>query len=178
MAHRSGEGIEEALQHIRAKSAVVAHGVAQPPRQGAHPLADRNFGKDLVDQVGGDIIHPAAETRRAEAAAFAGECGHDLVAAPGASEVDEAVLEEAALEVGLELTNHEAREASVGFGLLEEPRPMGLHHPMQAGLFRTPPRVAVRARGLGAGERQGGDGHDRAEASAIVPAPDVSTPRG
>ena len=59
MAHRSGEGIEEALQHIRAKSAVVAHGVAQPPRQGAHPLADRNFGKDLVHQVGGDIIHPA-----------------------------------------------------------------------------------------------------------------------
>ena len=177
MAHRPGEGVEEDLQDVGAKSAVVPHGGAQAPRQGAHPLADRHLGKDLVDQVGGDIIHSPAETRRAETAAFTAERGHDLVAAPSASELDEAMLEEAALEVGLELTDDKPRQASVGFGLLEEPGPVGFHHPMQAGLFRTTTRVAVRADGLGAGERPGVAGHEGPEASPIVPAPGVSRPR-
>ena len=143
MAHRTGEGVEEDLQDIRAKGSVVSHGGAQPPRKGGHPLADRNFGKDLVHQVGGDIIHPPAETRGAETAAFTAEGHHELVAAPGASEVNEAMLEEAALEVGLELTDDEAREASAGFGLLEEPAANG-PSPPDAG--RSVPDAAARSR--------------------------------
>jgi hypothetical protein len=82
-------------------------------REGEHPLAVGDVGKNLVDEVRGEVGHASAATGRAEATSFARE-GDELVRlAAGAPHAREAEGEQATGEVALELAAHEARQAVV-----------------------------------------------------------------
>jgi len=140
---RAGERADERAQDVGAELAVVAEYGAQVPRKGAHPLADRDLGQDLVDEVGGDVGHAAPEAGGAEAATSTGERDHELVAAARARELHEAVLEEATAQVLVELTHDEGGEAALFLGALEEARPVLADELVQQRLLGATALVAV-----------------------------------
>ena len=59
---RASQRADEHREHIGAEPTVVAHRVAQPPRQRADPLPDRDLGQHLVDEMSRDVGHASAET--------------------------------------------------------------------------------------------------------------------
>ncbi len=106
----------------------VPERVAHPPREGADPLADRDLRQDLVHQVRRHVRHPPSQARRAKSTAFAAECAHDVVPAPVARKVHQAMLEDAAPKVLLELPLHEPRQAApLLVGLRDKARPVLAH---------------------------------------------------
>jgi hypothetical protein len=140
----------ERAEHVRAQLAIVAQGAAKSPRERADPLTDRNLWEDEVHQVRGDIRHTSTQARRTKAATLAGETHDHLVATSAARELDEAVLQNPASQVRVELFLDELRQTALGFGALAESRPVLAHQRMQERVFRTPRRVAIAARLLGA----------------------------
>lgn len=76
---------------------------AQRVGEGQHPLANRLLGKDMIDQMRGALDHPPSATRGAEPAALTAEGNQVLVAASVAIDAQKAVLEQAALQVVIEL---------------------------------------------------------------------------
>jgi hypothetical protein len=143
-AQRARERTDEGVEHVGAQAPVVREWVAQGPRQRAHPLANGHFGQDRVDEVRREVAHSAPETRRTEAAALAREGDKHLVAAAAAGELDTAVLEQAAAQVLLEVADHEARQAALLLGALDEPRPVLAHQRVQQRLLRASPHIPVR----------------------------------
>jgi hypothetical protein len=100
---RATQRDDERGEHVGAQLPVVAHRVAQPPRQRADPLTNRDLREHLVDEVGRDVSHTPTRAWRAESAFFA-RMRHDRrLAAAAASKVGEAMLEDAAAQVCLEL---------------------------------------------------------------------------
>jgi len=87
-------------------------------------------------------LHPAGGARRADAAALAAERDQQFVAASRATHAGEAVGEDAAAQVALELGDHEARQ---GTAVLLEPRQEGLevlpHGRVQDRLLRLAPAI-------------------------------------
>ena len=76
---------------------------AKRDRKREHPLPHRHPGDDVIDQVGGGLRHAPGATARAEAATLATE-GHELfMGTVGATQAQEAVGQDAALEKGIEL---------------------------------------------------------------------------
>ncbi len=67
-------------------------------------------GDDSVDQMGGGIRHAPSAARGAEGPALTRERDHSIVAAVVATDADETVGKNAALEVGPELALDEARD--------------------------------------------------------------------
>jgi hypothetical protein len=106
------------------------------PRERAHPLPDRDLGQYVVHQVRGDVRHPSSEARGAEAAP-AGETHHHLVTASAARELNEAVLQNPASQVRVELFLHELRQTAVRFGARLETWPVLAHQRMQERVFRS-----------------------------------------
>ncbi|MFT5357825.1 MAG: hypothetical protein ACI9KE_005062 [Polyangiales bacterium] len=113
-------------------------------------MTDRDRGHRRIDKVRGDIRHAAAQTRRTKAATLAGEAHHYLMTASAARELDEAVLQNPATQIRIELFLHELRQTALGFGALAESRPVIAHQRMQERVFGTSRRVAIGARLLGA----------------------------
>ena len=64
-----------------------------------HPLAERDPGQDLVDQVGGGLDHAARRARGTDIAALATEGDQEVVAAAGAVDAGEPVGQDAALQI-------------------------------------------------------------------------------
>ena len=92
----------------------------------------------MSDQVGSGLDHPACPTRGAETAALAAECNEMLVAAGIALNAQEAMLEEAALQVVVELPLDERGErAALGFESSEELWAVGLDDRIEWCLFST-----------------------------------------
>ena len=90
----------------------------------------------MVDQVGRRLGHAPGSARRTKPTALAAE-GHQLVvAAVTATQAQEAVGQDAALQEGVELVLHKLRQvgAGCGLGLLEESRGVLPHQAVQRGL--------------------------------------------
>ena len=151
-AQRAGEGADEGVEHVGAEPPVVRERVAQAPRERADPLADRHLRQHLLHQVRRDVRHPPAEARGTEFAAITTQRAHDVVATPGAGEVHEPVLEQAAAQVGIELPHHELRQAAaLLLGPLQEARPVLAHERVEPRLFWPSARVAVPTSGCAHG---------------------------
>ena len=97
----------ETLAYRAEQRPVVAQPHRQRPGKREHPLPPRHRGKAMLDQQGGGLAHPAAHTRRTDAAALAGEGDPEAVATALALGDEEAVLEVAAGEQRLELITDE-----------------------------------------------------------------------
>jgi len=74
----AGVGVTESpyrsgRHRVRAEPPVEPEHGTDPPRHRADPLAHGRLGEDPLLEVHGQIGHAAAETRGAEASAFAGE---------------------------------------------------------------------------------------------------------
>ena len=81
----------------------------------ADPLAKRDCRKDRVAQVGGRVCHSTCRTGRTDAAVFAGKCNEQLVAAGRAADAGEAVFQNTAAQVALELALNEVRSSPLGY---------------------------------------------------------------
>ena len=92
----------------------------------------------MIDEVCSRLDHPAGTARGAKAAAFAGEGNEVLVAAGVALDAQEAVFEQTALQVIVELPLDECRERSAfGFEPGEKPGEVSLDDSVERCLFRT-----------------------------------------
>jgi hypothetical protein len=116
------------------------------PREAQDPLPDGNLGEDPVHEIGRRVGHPPAHAGRTEPATFAGE-GDDLVmpairtAHPG-----EAVGQNSAVEIALELLPDISRQsfATAPEGRnLQEGRQVLLDHLVEDRLLRTPSPVRL-----------------------------------
>jgi len=130
-AERGADGAPQDAEHVAGEARVVGQEGADPLRQGAHPLAERQRRQDVVAEVGGHLHDAARVAGGADAAALAGEGDEPLGGARVAADAGEAVGKDAAAEIGAEVGLHPARHAvAVGIGLggvgqegLEETRP-------------------------------------------------------
>lgn len=83
---------------------------AQPFGHRADPLAKWDCREDMVPQVSSRVCHPTRRTGRTDAAVFAGKGDEQLVAAARAADAGEAVFQDAAAQVALELALNEGRQ--------------------------------------------------------------------
>jgi len=63
----------------------------------------------VLEQVRRRVVHAAAQAGGAKSSAFAGETDHQLVATAATLHLYQPVLEDAAAQVLVEVTHHEAR---------------------------------------------------------------------
>jgi hypothetical protein len=131
-------GAHEHGQHGAAETMIVGDPIAQPVRQGQHPLADGQPAEDAVDEVGGERTHPSPAAGRAEAASLAGERDQNLTLATGAAKARKAARHHAAGEKLAQLPFHEARQALTAAAqsrLGEKRLEVLAHHLMQDGFL-------------------------------------------
>lgn len=105
----------------------------------------------MIDQVGGRLDHPTGATRGAESASLAGEGDQVFVAASVALNAQEAVLEEVAFQVVVELPPDECgQRTAFGFESGEKLRVVSLDDSVEWRLFWAVALVdiAVGAAGL------------------------------
>jgi len=139
--------LDEGAHHRGAQRAVVTDGHPQRPGQRADPLPERHLGQHTLAQVAGRIGHAPAEARRTEAALLAGKGHQPLEPTRRTPEAQQAMLENAAAQVGLHLPMHEARQRpALRLGLLDEGRPVLGHHLVEHRPLGAPPLVRGRAR--------------------------------
>jgi hypothetical protein len=91
------------MQGARDQRGVAREQKASPARQREHPLTHRNARQHAIDQVSGSALHPSRRAGRTDSTALAGERDEQLVAAGDAAHASEAVGEDAAAQVTLEL---------------------------------------------------------------------------
>ena len=104
----------------------------------------------MIDQVGGRLDHPTGATRGAESASLAGEGDQVFVAASVALNAQEAVLEEAAFQVVVELPPDECGQRSAfGFESGEKLRVVSRDDSIQWCLFRTVALIDIPVRVAG-----------------------------
>jgi hypothetical protein len=76
------------------------------------PLPHGHVGDHMINELGREGAHAAAPARRAEPPPLARERHDHLVLAARAAHVDAPVLQEAAAQVGPQLSGHEVRQAA------------------------------------------------------------------
>jgi hypothetical protein len=129
------------------------------------------WGDHAIDQLGGQLAHPAAPARGAEAPALAAERYDHLISAPLARDVHAAVLEPTTAQVGAELAGDEGGK-SFAAPLLRGAGQQGLEMALQGAVEdRVLWAVALIARGelgqaISLGPGQGGDAAASARWSA------------
>jgi hypothetical protein len=84
--------------------------------QRQHPLSEWAFGQHLIGQQRGRLGHAPRATRGTEPALLAAERHEILGVALLAAHTQETLLQPAAIEVGLELLLHVARQRPSGLG--------------------------------------------------------------
>jgi hypothetical protein len=90
----------------------------------------------MIHKVSSGFDHPAGAAGRAEAATLAGECDQVLVTAGIALDPQEPVLEQAALQVVVELLFDErGKRSAFGFESSEKSRVVGLDDSVEWCLF-------------------------------------------
>ena len=111
-------------QHGAGDHGVVVQERAEPLWNGQHPLAHRKRRQDMVHQMGGSLDHTARITRRTYSPAPAGERDQEVVATTGTPGSSESVSENAASQIGTEVTldpcGHAAAHGVRRCGLCEE----------------------------------------------------------
>ena len=104
---------QEGAEDFARESRVIGAPITKRIWKREHPLADRDFGQNAVDEVCRGLGHAVAATTRAKAPAFAREGDEAVEAAIVAVQAQEAMGEDAAAQEGMELLLDEA-----GHGLL------------------------------------------------------------
>jgi len=89
-------------QHLAHGLGVSGKQVAQGKGEADDPLAKRDIGKYLIGQQGGGLGHTAGATAGAKPAFLAGKCYKSFEMTFVTAHPEKAVLETAALQVGLE----------------------------------------------------------------------------
>ena len=107
------EGTQEGAEHFARESRVVGTAITERVWKREHPLADRDFGQNAVDEVCRGLRHAVTAATWAKAPAFAREGDQAVEAAIVAAQAQEAMGEDAAAQEGMELLLDEA-----GYGLL------------------------------------------------------------
>ena len=100
-------------EHLRDHLGPRRQQVAQCKRQRQHPLANGLLRQDVVHEQCRRLGHPPRAAARAEAAAFATERDQLLGLAGVALDPQKAVLEQATLEIGVELVFHVPRQRPI-----------------------------------------------------------------
>ncbi len=165
-AQRAVHLSHERAHDLGAELAVVAEQGAQAPRQRADPVTDGHARQDALLQVDGGVRHPTTEARGAESPLLAAQRHQLGVPAFAANQMQTAPLQPPAAKVLLELLHHEARQAAVLFGALEELRPVRFDRLIEHGALR--PVTETRPLGLGEGVR--GVAHVTGASASGVPA--------
>ena len=114
----------EGVDDIGAQLSVVAQQCAQLEWQAADPLSNWHLGQHPVHQVRGGVVHASARARGADRPALAGEGHQVLEAAPGTLHAGEAVFEQAAGQIALELALDETGQTTRLLGAFDKGRPV------------------------------------------------------
>ena len=92
----------------------VGKHAAQALGYGDHPLPHGHRRDDMIGKMRGGLRHVATVAGRADAAALAGECHDERLAAARAASTGESEAEEAALEIAAEFLLDGARHGPLG----------------------------------------------------------------
>jgi hypothetical protein len=103
-------------EHLRECGRVRGQQEPQRVWQRQHPLSQRTFGQHLIGQRCGGLRHAPRTTRGTEPALLAAERDELLGVALLAAHAQEALLEPAARQAGLELLLHMTRQRPSGLG--------------------------------------------------------------
>ena len=116
------EGADAELQDAGEEPGVAGEQIAQSIGEREDTLSIGNLRKHVVFEVDGGIRCSACAAGRTDAALFAGEGDEEVLAAFIAAEAEEAAVfgdatEDAASQVGVEMSLDVSREAGVGQGV-------------------------------------------------------------
>ena len=100
---RTREHRDECVEHVRAEAAVIRKSDAKAPWEAADPLANRDLGKHFVHEMRCHVRHAACGARGTEGSSFAREGDHHRVSTALATQMHEAVFENAATKILIEL---------------------------------------------------------------------------
>jgi hypothetical protein len=103
-------------EHQRQRTRMGRQQKPQRVRQRQHPLPQRMLGQHLIGQPRGGLGHASCAARRAESALLATECDQLVGVTGHAAHALEALLQSAALQVGLELLLYEGRQRPPDLG--------------------------------------------------------------
>ena len=147
---RAEEGADEDGKHGAAELVVEGHEVAKPVRDGEDPLAHGKPSQDIIDEMGGALVHAPAGAGGAPAAPLAGERHESLEPTAVAAEPREPASGMTAGDELSELALDEAGNAGACTlaDFVEEVLELGAHDLVQdAVLWRAGP-VGGRTRRL------------------------------
>ncbi len=116
------EGVHRRDEEVRevGEERVVCREAGTPrKREREHPLAQRDRGQDVVDEVRRGRAPAPPHARGAEAAALAAERDEAALVAASAPDAREAAAEKAAIEVGVELLPRVLRNADAERAVFE-----------------------------------------------------------
>jgi hypothetical protein len=142
-------GAEEDPKRGTREGGVEGELVADRHRHGEHPLPDGHMRQHVIDEAGGELAHPPAATRGAEAAPLTTEGDDGSVATALTLNAQQAVTEDATAKVRLELSLHERRQPralGIAGRLGEEGLKVGLDGPVEHGAFGLATLVGGRGR--------------------------------
>ncbi len=138
------EGTQEGAKDLARESRVVRTAITKRVWKREHPLADRDFGQNAVDQVCRGLRHAVAAATWAKAPAFAREGYEAVEAAIVAVQAQEAMGEDAAAQEGLELLLDEAGHGlSARLRARQEGLEFLLDDVVEDALFGAMPRVGA-----------------------------------
>ena len=104
ISERGPNGPQEDTQHSAGDRGVVVQEGSEALRNGEHPLPHGKRRQDMVDEMGGGLDHTARITRRTYSPAPAGERHQKVVATTGAPGSCESMSENAATQIGPEVS--------------------------------------------------------------------------
>jgi hypothetical protein len=104
------DGAKGDTQGARGQRRIPRPQPPRPPRKRQDPLTDRDLREDPFNQVRGGVVHAARVARRAESAALAAEDDELVVSTSIAVHPREALGEDAAGQIALELFADEVRQ--------------------------------------------------------------------
>jgi hypothetical protein len=127
---------QEAAQHLARESRVPRTSVSEWIGKREHPLPNRHFGKDVIDELGCHVRHAPTTARGTESSSLARERDETIVSACIAVDAQEPMGEHTALEIATNLALDEASDGGAhGSGAREERFEFLAHHAMEQGLF-------------------------------------------
>ena len=150
--------IEEDPQGAIEGLTVMLKVVAQALGQGQDPLAHRQRGQYMIDEVSGGLGHAPRVARGADGAALTGEGYQEVLSALPTTRPGKAIGQDATLQVGTQLALGVRRDALIFPVVMaqgEEGLQVILHRAVKRCVVRAPPAVGGRRASLRL------DGHGR-----------------
>jgi len=138
--HKGRKGAVNDLPHWREQLRLGGKQMPQWDGKRDDPLAHRDLGNDMIDEVGRRFRHTAGPTSRAKPSPFTGKGHQLLMGALPAPQPQKSMREDPAFQKCLELVCDKLRQAGPGFlfDVGQEGVEVILDHLVQGGLFGTP----------------------------------------